>query len=66
MEGIQKAKARDVHFGRKKNLSARQSNELRDRRSQGVLIKTLMKDYGLSKASVYRYLAPVAEIELLE
>jgi len=26
------------------------------RGEQGVLIKTLMKDYGLSKASVYRYL----------
>jgi DNA invertase Pin-like site-specific DNA recombinase len=65
-EGIQKAKARGVHFGRKRSLSVQQSNELRDRRSQGVLIKTLMKDYGLSKASVYRYLAPATEIELLE
>ncbi|MCP4936356.1 MAG: recombinase family protein [bacterium] len=66
MDGIQKAKARGVHFGRKRSLSVRQINELRDLRSQGVLIKTLMKDYGLSKASVYRYLAPVAKVELLE
>jgi hypothetical protein len=29
---------------------------LRQKRAQGTLIKTLMKDYGLSKASVYRYL----------
>jgi DNA invertase Pin-like site-specific DNA recombinase len=56
MDGIQKAKERGVHFGRKRRLSVRQINELRDRRTQGVLIKTLMKDYGLSKASVYRYL----------
>jgi len=32
-------------------------DELQRRRAQGVLIKTLMKDYALSKASVYRYLA---------
>jgi hypothetical protein len=31
--------------------------ELRDRRDQGALIKALMKEYGLSKASVYRYLS---------
>ena len=29
---------------------------LRQRRAQGVLIKTLRQDYALSKASVYRYL----------
>jgi hypothetical protein len=30
--------------------------ELRLQRKQGVLIKILMKDFDLSKASVYRYL----------
>jgi hypothetical protein len=45
-----------VHFGRTKKLTRQQSAELRDRRAQGVLIKTLMHDYTLSKASVYRYL----------
>jgi predicted DNA-binding transcriptional regulator YafY len=30
--------------------------ELQQRRKQGTLVKTLMKEYGLSKASVYRYL----------
>jgi hypothetical protein len=34
--------------------------ELQHRREQGVLIKTLMTDYGLSKSSVYRYLDQVA------
>jgi predicted transcriptional regulator len=29
---------------------------LREKRSGGVLIKDLMKEYGLSKATVYRYL----------
>lgn len=56
MDGITKAKARGVQFGRKKKLTRHQSAELRDRRAQGVLIKTLMRDYHLSKASVYRYL----------
>jgi len=57
MDGIQKAKERGVLFGRKRALTAPQGAELRERREQGVLIKTLMKDYGLSKASVYRYLS---------
>jgi DNA invertase Pin-like site-specific DNA recombinase len=56
MDGIQKAKARGVHFGRKKTLTPAQVTELRHRRAHGDLIKTLMQDYGLSKASVYRYL----------
>jgi DNA invertase Pin-like site-specific DNA recombinase len=56
MDGIQKAKERGVHFGRKKKLTIAQIAELQQRRKQGELIKTLMKEYGLSKASVYRYL----------
>ncbi len=64
MDGIQKAKQRGVHFGRCKKLTRQQTNELRKRRAQGELIKTLMKAYGLSKSSVYRYLeeaAPTAD-----
>src|ERR671925_1491031 len=60
MDGIQKAKERGVHFGRKKNLTVKQVAELRDRRTQGALIKTLMKDYGLSNASGYPYLGSTA------
>ena len=56
MDGIQKAKARGVRFGRKKTLTTTQIAALRHERAHGVLIKTLMHDYGLSKASVYRYL----------
>jgi DNA invertase Pin-like site-specific DNA recombinase len=55
-EGILKAQARGVRLGRKKRLAPEQVSELRKRRAQGDLIKTLMQDYGLSKASVYRYL----------
>jgi DNA invertase Pin-like site-specific DNA recombinase len=57
MDGIQKAQEQGVHFGRKKRLTVQQVAELRDRRDQGALIKALMKEYGLSKASVYRYLS---------
>jgi hypothetical protein len=56
-EGIRKAKERGVQCGRSKHLSPQQSAELRHRRAQGVLIKTLMHDYHLAKASVYRYLS---------
>lgn len=56
MDGIRKAREQGVHFGRKKLLAAPQIAELKRKREQGVLIKILMKDYDLSKASVYRYL----------
>lgn len=56
MDGIQKAKERGIRFGRNKSLTDDQTAELRQKREQGTLIKTLMKDYGLSKASIYRYL----------
>lgn len=56
MDGIQKAKQRGVAFGRKKKLSEQQIRQLQKKRQQGVLIKNLMKEYDLSKASVYRYL----------
>lgn len=56
MDGIRNAKARGVQMGRRKSLSDAECLELRQRRKQGELIKNLMKDYKLSKASVYRYL----------
>ena len=34
-----------------------QVEEMREKRKAGVLIKDLMKEYGLSKASVYRLMA---------
>lgn len=55
-DGIKKAKSRDVKFGRSKKLTALEVSEMQRRREEGVLIKTLMKDYDLSKSSVYRYL----------
>ena len=55
-DGIRKAKALGVKFGRKRKLTTQQIVDMRKRRKQGVLIKTLMKDYDLSKASIYRLL----------
>ena len=56
MDGIRNAQIRGVHLGRKKDLTEQQCLELRQKRREGVLIRTLMKDYKLSKASIYRYL----------
>jgi len=61
MDGIAKARERGVAFGRKKTLTPKQIAELKKRRMDGVLIKTLMKDYGLGKTSVYRYLKTPAQ-----
>jgi DNA invertase Pin-like site-specific DNA recombinase len=56
MDGIAKAKQKGVRFGAQRKLSSEQIRELKQKRQEGVLIKTLMNDYRLSKASVYRYL----------
>jgi DNA invertase Pin-like site-specific DNA recombinase len=54
--GIAKAQANGVKFGRKAKISSLQIIKLRDKRENGALIKELMLEFGLSKASVYRYL----------
>ncbi len=56
MDGIAKAKQNGVRFGAQKKLTTKQIKELQRKREEGVLIKALMNDYKLSKASVYRYL----------
>ena len=61
IDRIAKAKQNGVRFGAQKKLTEKQMIELREKRAEGVLIKTLMKEYGLSKASVYRYLDAVSE-----
>lgn len=57
LDGIHKAKARGVRFGRTRALTPAQTAELRQRRQQGEGIKALMKEYSISKATVYRYLS---------
>ena len=56
LEGIEKAKAKGVQFGRKAKLTDAQIIELKKKREAGVLIKDLMAEYKISKASVYRLL----------
>ena len=55
-DGIQRAKENGVQFGRKPKLSEDQIKKMREKRISGVLIRELMREYGLSKASVYRLL----------
>jgi len=56
-DGIAKAKEIGVKFGAKAKLTPEKLTEMKQRRSEGVLVKGLMNEYGLSKASVYRLLA---------
>ena len=55
MDGIKKAKDRGVEFGKRPALSEKQIAELREKRAAGTLIKDLMAQYSLSKATIYRY-----------
>jgi len=59
-DGIKNAIDNGIKFGREYLLNVEQIAELKRRRKENVLIKTLMKDYGLSKTSVYRYLNDAA------
>ena len=55
-EGIAKAKENGVIFGKQAALNPQQIDELKEKRKAGVLIKILMREYRLSKATIYRYL----------
>jgi len=55
-DGIENARARGVPFGRRKALTRSQVAALHARRQQGTLIRILMRDFHISKATVYRYL----------
>lgn len=57
VDGIEKAKNNGVIFGAKAKLSNEQVDLLRSKRAEGVLIKDLITEFKLSKASIYRLLA---------
>jgi DNA invertase Pin-like site-specific DNA recombinase len=57
MDGILKAKARGVQFGPQRKLSDEQLMELKKRRENGDLVKDLITDFSISKATLYRYLS---------
>lgn len=50
------SKVKSVQFGAKPKLTKKQIAQLRQRRINGELIRVLMKDYDVSKATVYRCL----------
>lgn len=56
-EGITKAKARGAYKGRKPSLNPAQIADLRNGAEKGVPKTVLARDYGISRESVYRYLA---------
>ena len=56
-EARKTAVARGVRFGAPKKLTGDQVSEMRQKRTDGAMIKDLMKEYGLSKASVYRLIS---------
>ena len=56
LEGIAKAKERGVQFGRQATLTPAQVEQMKRRRLNGTLIKDIQKEFGLSKAHVYRLL----------
>lgn len=56
MDGIRASLERGVKFGAKPKLTPDQVQEMRQKRAGGVLIKELMREYRISKATVYRLL----------
>ena len=66
MDGIVSAKARGVVFGRHKCLTRQQAAELQRQRRHGTRIGALMRDYRISKATVYRYLEGVSPAQAEE
>ncbi|MFW5983418.1 MAG: recombinase family protein [bacterium] len=56
IEGIQNAKKKGKHLGRKKALSNKQVKELQELNNEGVSKEELAKKYGISRQTVYAYL----------
>lgn len=61
MDGIAKAKDNKVKFGRKPKKTPDVVAEVRRMRGEGMMIREIMAEVGLSKASVYRALGTEAE-----
>jgi DNA invertase Pin-like site-specific DNA recombinase len=64
-EGIELAKQRGAPLGRKKICNEHQVEEIKNLRSQGKPIKELMKQFKVSKASIYRILSPSTQKTIL-
>ena len=59
MDGITKAKEQGVKFGRKLQLVPDKMEQIIELRRAGKTVPIIMEETGLSKASVYRALAPL-------
>jgi DNA invertase Pin-like site-specific DNA recombinase len=57
MDGIAKAKARGIKFGRKLELTPERVAEIRSLRADSTTVPAIIRRVGLSKASVYRAMA---------
>ena len=56
MDGIAKAKERGVHFGRKRELTPNRIAQIKALKLRSQTVPAIIRDVGLSKASVYRAL----------
>lgn len=56
-DGIAAAQQRGIAFGRPAKVSPDQIAEIRQKRAGGMLIRDIMREYGISKSSVYRFLS---------
>ncbi|CTQ47697.1 recombinase family protein [Roseibium aggregatum] len=56
-EGIAKAKERGVRFGRQSKLTPEVGRRIQELRETGSMIREIMAETGLSKATVYRALS---------
>ena len=56
MDGIKKAQERGVRFGRKPRLVPEKVRQIRELRAEGTTVPDIIRQTGLSKASVYRAL----------
>lgn len=54
VEGVKKAKAKGVKFGRPEKVTKEQKYEIRTMRRNGTPIKDLMRTFDLSKDTIYR------------
>ncbi len=57
MDGVAKAKSRGTKFGRKRQVTDKVASQIREDRNAGKTVPQIMKERGLSRASVYRALA---------
>jgi DNA invertase Pin-like site-specific DNA recombinase len=56
MDRIKKAQERGMKFGRKREVTAEKIAEIKTLREAGITVPDIMRQTGLSKASVYRRL----------